>query len=176
MLRATILAVLAAIALADPTTLAYAQVSVNIGIDLPGPPSLVIIPRTPVAYAPAVPANIFFYGGHYYVFANRAWYVGPTYQGPWAVVAPEYVPAPILLVPVRYYRAPLPSWRHTRREAPPPWDALWTSKSSKADKEEAKAFKKAHKEEKKALKKAWKEEEKGFKKERKEFEKRERKD
>jgi hypothetical protein len=131
-----------------------AQVSVNAGINLPGPPSLVIIPQTPVAYAPAVPANLFFYGGRYYVFANNGWYAGPMYNGPWAVIAPTHIPPPILAVPVRYYRAPPPGWKHWRRAEPPRWD-----------KHDAKAFRKAEKEEEKAERKEQKESEKEARKE-----------
>ena len=43
-------------------SLGRAQVSVNIGINLPAPPQLVPVPATPVMYAPAVGANYFFYG------------------------------------------------------------------------------------------------------------------
>src|SRR2546428_3429589 len=95
--RAVVVA-LGVIACVSFASLAHAQVSVNIGINLPGPPSLVIIPRTPVAYAPAVPANLFFYGGQDYLFANNDWYMAPTYNGPWVVVAPAYLPRPILAV------------------------------------------------------------------------------
>jgi len=51
----------------------HAQVGVgfDIGIQLPGPPALVVIPRAPVYYAPRAPANIFFYGQNYWV-----WYAG----------------------------------------------------------------------------------------------------
>jgi hypothetical protein len=129
-----------------------AQVGVNIGINLPGPPSLVIIPQTPVAYAPAAPANLFYYGGQYYVFTNNVWYAGPTYNGPWGVIAPGYVPAPILAVPVRYYRAAPPAWKHWKREAPPRWAA-------------------AYGHEEKAYRKAEKEADKAERKERKEFDK-----
>jgi hypothetical protein len=75
-----------------------AQVRVEIGIQLPGPPALVVIPGTPVYYAPRAPANVFFYAHQYWVFASGGWYVGPTWNGPWAVVEPVYVPAPILRV------------------------------------------------------------------------------
>src|SRR5258706_9728793 len=69
MVRRMILGGLATIALVGASVgAAQAQVSVNIGINLPTPPSLVIVPGTPVAYAPAVPANYFFYGEQYYVF------------------------------------------------------------------------------------------------------------
>lgn len=106
-------------------TLAYAQVSVNIGINLPAPPQLVPVPATPVMYAPAVGANYFFYGADYYVFANGGWYVSRGHNGPWALVAPEFVPRPILTVPVQYYRAPPSAWRGWRRETAPQWEPHW---------------------------------------------------
>jgi len=104
---------------------APAQVSVNIGINVPAPPHLVVVPASPVMYAPAVEANYFFYGGQYYVFTNGGWYVGPRHNGPWVVVAPEFIPRPILAVPVRYYRTPPPEWKHWRREGPPQWAPAW---------------------------------------------------
>jgi hypothetical protein len=114
-----------AVVLAAAVDTSQAAVSVNIGVNLPAPPQLVIVPGTPVAYAPAVPANYFFYGGQYYVFNNGMWYLGPTYNGPWAVLAPQYVPRPLLVVPVRYYHAVPPGWRHWRREEPPRWAHNW---------------------------------------------------
>ena len=103
----------------------HAGVSVNIGIDLPGPPELVPVPGTTVLYAPAVPGNYFFYAGQYYAFARGVWYAGPGYNGPWVVVAPELVPRPILAVPVRYFHNPPREWHAWRREAPPFWEARW---------------------------------------------------
>ena len=89
----------------------HAQVRVEIGIQLPAPTALVVIPGAPVYYAPRAPANVFFYAHQYWVFANGGWYVGPTWNGPWAVVEPVYVPPPMLQVPVRYYPVPPPEWR-----------------------------------------------------------------
>jgi len=103
----------------------HAQTSVDLGINLPGPPHVVAIPGSPVAYAPNVNANSFFYDGAYYLFANSVWYESPGYNGPWVALAPEYVPAPLLGVPVQYYRLPLPAWRAWRREAPPRWEPRW---------------------------------------------------
>jgi len=145
MLRQTMLVGLAVIALLASASGGQAQVGVNIGINLPGPPSLVIIPRTPVAYAPAAPANLFFYGGQYYAYANNGWYIAPTYQGPWAVVAPAHMPGPILAVPVRYYRAAPPGWKHWKRAEPPRWDKHDAKAFRKAEKEEAKAERKEQK-------------------------------
>ena len=101
------------------------RVGVNIGIQLPGPPALVVVPGAPVYYAPRAPANVFFYAHQYWAFANGGWYVGPGWSGPWAVVEPVYVPVPILRVPVRYYRAPPPGWKGWRRAAPPQWGAYY---------------------------------------------------
>jgi len=106
-------------------SLGYAQVSVNIGINLPAPPLLVPVPATPVMYAPSVGANYFFYASEYYVFANGGWYVSPRHSGPWTLVAPEFVPRPILAVPVQYYRVPPSAWRGWRREAAPHWESHW---------------------------------------------------
>ena len=102
-----------------------AQVSVNIGINLPGPPPLVVIPSTPIQYAPNVDGNYFFYGGEYYVFVNGQWYASPGYNGPWVVLAPEFIPMPLLQVPVQYYRRPPEAWRAWRHEAPPQWAPAW---------------------------------------------------
>ncbi len=154
MVRWMILGGLVAVALLGWAGPGQAQVSVSIGITLPAPPSLVIIPGTPVAYAPALPANYFFYGGHYYVFTNDVWHIGPTYNGPWAVVAPAYVPAPILAVPVRYYRKPPPHWKQWKREAPPQWDPAWGGDWKKEHKEWEKEQKTYEKETKKREKEA----------------------
>ncbi len=86
---------------------AQVRVGVNIGIQLPGPPALVVVPGTPVYYAPSAPANVFFYAHQYWVFANGGWYVGPTWNGPWGVVEPMYIPPPILQLPSATIPRPL---------------------------------------------------------------------
>ncbi len=101
---------------------AQVRVGVNIGIQLPAPPPLVVVPGTSVYYAPGAPANVFFYAHQYWIFVD-GWYVGPTWNGPWALVEPPYVPAPILQVPVGYYPVPPPPWRGWRPNAPPPWES-----------------------------------------------------
>jgi hypothetical protein len=98
---------------------------VNIGINLPAPPPLVVIPSSPVQYAPSVEANYFFYGGEYFLFNGGQWYVSTAYNGPWLVLVPEFIPLPVLQVPVRFYRRPPPEWRAWRHEAPPQWAAAW---------------------------------------------------
>ena len=55
-----VLAALLMAAVALPVV-AQVRVGVEIEIQLPGPSPLVIIPGTPVYYAPRAPANVFFY-------------------------------------------------------------------------------------------------------------------
>ena len=126
--RMIVSAVVLVAALAAAAGTARSEVRVNIGINLPGPPPLVVVPETPVMYAPSVGANYFFYGGQYYVFRNSAWYASTRYNGPWAFVGPAFVPRPVLAVPIRYYRHAPGEWRHARREGPPPWAPAWGRK------------------------------------------------
>jgi len=126
-MRRLALTALIVLALAVPVFAApaFAQVHVDIGIRLPGPPALAVVPGVPVYYAPHAPANVFFYDHQYWVFNNGGWYSGPTWNGPWAVVQPVFLPAPLLHVPVRYYHVPPPAWRGWVRTAPPHWDPHW---------------------------------------------------
>ncbi len=125
MFRRMILGVVAIGAVMGAAGSAAAHGNVNIGVNLPAPPQLVVVPASPVMYAPAVEANYFFYAGRYYVFSNGGWYAAPRHNGPWVLVAPEFIPRPVLAVPVRYYHAPPPGWRHWRREGPPQWAPAW---------------------------------------------------
>ena len=85
---------------------ATAQISINIGINLPAFPELVVVPGYPVYYAPNVSADYFFYDGLYWVFnvEDGQWYSSSWYNGPWVFVQPVYVPQPILVVPFQFYR------------------------------------------------------------------------
>ena len=93
---------------------AQAGVNVNINVGPPPPPPIVvatpprvvIVPGSPVQYAPDASVNLFVYGGRYYTFHEGAWFVGPRHNGPWAFIAVERVPAPVVAVPVKYYRVP----------------------------------------------------------------------
>ncbi len=105
---------------------AAARTDVQIGINLgPAPPQLVVVPGSPVYYAPQLPYNYFHYGGQYYVFHDDAWYFAPSYNGPWAPIALEYVPPPILRVPGSYYRVPPGHWKEHHKHGPPPWAPAW---------------------------------------------------
>ena len=94
------------------TSTAHAQVTIGVNIAPPppivvsAPPQLVVVPGTPVTYAPAVNANLFAYDGRYYRYHGDAWFVATTYNGPWTYVAVEAVPPPVIGVPVAYYKVP----------------------------------------------------------------------
>lgn len=99
--------------------------AVDIGIHVPVYPHLVQVPGYPVYYAPRASANYFFYDGAYWVFQGDSWYVSSWYNGPWQLVAPEYVPVYVLRVPVRYYRYPPPYFRGWHADRPPRWGDHW---------------------------------------------------
>ena len=78
-------------------TSAIAQVSVGIGIGLPGLsiginlpayPEMVPVPGYPVYYAPRLSSNFFFYDGMYWVYQGDNWYASSWYNGPWGMVGP----------------------------------------------------------------------------------------
>ncbi len=101
---------------------ASAQVAVDIGINLPAPPALEVVAEAPsVQYVPTADANLFFYGGQYWAYTNNGWYYSGGYNGPWIGVGPEFVPQPLLIVPVTYYRRPPPAWRGWQGGRPPQW-------------------------------------------------------
>jgi hypothetical protein len=105
---------------------AHAQVHIDIGIHLPAPPQLVVVPEVrAVQYVPAAPANLFFYGGQYWAFVNGGWHVSAGYNGPWILVAPRFVPRSVLLVPVSYYRVAPGHWKQWNRRQPPRWGDEW---------------------------------------------------
>lgn len=120
--------------LCGAVTSTLAQVSVGIGMSMPGLsiginlpfyPDLVRVPGYPVYYAPQVDANFFFYDGMYWVFQDDNWYASAWYNGPWDYVDPFYVPVFVLRVPVRYYRVQPPYFRGWRDDAPPRWGEHW---------------------------------------------------
>jgi hypothetical protein len=118
-----IIGALLAVVLVTPV---YAQVHVDIGIHFPTLPPLVVVPEIPrVQYVPSEPANLFLYNGQYWAFANGGWYVSSGYNGPWIVIAPQFVPRPVLLVPVRYYHVPPGHWHQWEDRQPPRWHEEW---------------------------------------------------
>jgi hypothetical protein len=103
--------------LVAPAT-AHPTIGINLGINLGAPPPLVVAPRFPVSYAPTLPNNYFFYSHAYSTFMDDHWYYAPTYNGPWTVIPVARVPAPLLAVPVQYYKIPPGHWKSP---GPPPW-------------------------------------------------------
>lgn len=103
----------------------HAQLSVDLGFHFGSPPQFEQVPASPVQYAPAVGANLFSYDGQYYVFLGTNWYVGRGHNGPWAELPPQYVPRPILAVPVGYYHSRPREWTSWRHDAPPRWGPSW---------------------------------------------------
>ena len=115
-------------------TSAIAQVSIGVGIGLPGVsiginfplyPELVRVPGYPVYYAPRLDSNYFFYDGMYWVYQSDNWYASSWYNGPWGLVGREVVPLFVLRIPVRYYRAPPGYFRGWQADAPPRWGDHW---------------------------------------------------
>jgi hypothetical protein len=113
------------------------DVRVHIGLGVPplvltAPPHLVVVPGTPVHYAPDVSANLLFYKGRYYTVAKGVWSVAPAYGGPWAVIQIGQVPAPVVAVPVEYYKIP-PG--QLKKHGPPPWAGQGHGKPPKKPKD-----------------------------------------
>jgi hypothetical protein len=111
--RHPFLAIACAVAALQGAASAGVHVGVEIGVPAPpsivieAPPRLVVVPDVGgVEYAPDLGYNYFVYGGQYYTFHEDHWFVAPAYNGPWAYVPREHVPAPLIRVPVRYYRVP----------------------------------------------------------------------
>ena len=99
------------------------DLNISIGIG-PMAPALIVVPGTPVYYAPALPSNYFFYAGRYYAFHEGGWFYARAYNGPWTVIAVQKVPKPNLTVPVEYYKVPpghLKKGDSPEGSGPPPW-------------------------------------------------------
>jgi hypothetical protein len=91
------------------------DVSVNVNVPappppaivLPAPPKLVVVPGIPtVQYAPSTSVDLFFHQSRWYYSHGGYWYAGPSYKGPWTAVAVPGLPAPVVAVPVKYYKVP----------------------------------------------------------------------
>lgn len=109
MYRNLIVALAMAAGLGLPAT-ALAQVRVNVNVAPPvvlvSPPKLVVVPNSPVKYAPEVNANLFFHDGRYFSLHEDRWLVASSHSGPWVVIEVGRVPPPVIAVPVKYYKVP----------------------------------------------------------------------
>lgn len=110
MVQAVVALVIAAVVLSALPAQAQVNVNLNIGQPPPvifaAPPRVVVVPKTPVYYAPDTSYNVFFYDGRYYSLHNGGWFLATSHRGPWAFVPVEQVPRPVVLVPARYYKIP----------------------------------------------------------------------
>jgi hypothetical protein len=111
---------------------AHAQVSVgiqshgvSIGFNVSAYPRMVAIPGYPVYYDPRMTSNYFFYDGLYWVYQDNNWYSSGWYDGPWDQIGPQYVPAFVLRVPVRYYGQRPAYFGGWSVDVAPHWGEYW---------------------------------------------------
>src|SRR5678815_4851247 len=111
---------------------AHAQVSVgiqshgvSIGFNVSAYPRMVAIPGYPVYYDPRMSSNYFFYDGLYWVYQDNNWYSSGWYDGPWDQIGPQYVPAFVLRVPVRYYGQRPAYFAGWSVDVAPHWGEYW---------------------------------------------------
>jgi hypothetical protein len=120
------LAATVGVVMVAPARAANVNVGINIGVPPPPPPPVVIatprfvvVPGSPVQYAPAVSFNLFVYGGRYYSFHNGAWFHSPRRGGPWVLVPMDRVPHVVRAVPATYYKVRPGPARKLDRSGPP---------------------------------------------------------
>jgi hypothetical protein len=127
-LRSTAAALAVSVILAGQAAADGVSVSVTIGTPAPpppppivvaAPPRFVVIPGSPVRYAPDVGFNLFVHDGRHFTFHAGVWFSTVRPGGAWVMVPVEKVPKAVLAVPVAYYKIP-PG--HAKGHAgPPPW-------------------------------------------------------
>jgi hypothetical protein len=109
--------VLLALSFSFPSGARASSVNVHIGIGFPiapvgvAAPPVVLIPQTPVYYAPYYGTPLFFYAGYWYRPFDGYWYRGASYSGPWRYVNHRHIPERILKLPAHYYQ------KHKNRRA-----------------------------------------------------------
>lgn len=92
----------------------YGDVDVHIGIGvpvpppppllIPDPPMVVLIPSTPVYYAPDYGIELFFYSGRWWRKHNGNWFRGTNYNGPWVHMTPPKIPTVLVKLPPDYHK------------------------------------------------------------------------
>ncbi len=87
----------------------FAEVSVNVGVNLPAytfeaPPEMVVIPGTYAYTVPDAGVDIIFYHDYWYRPFEGGWYRSRGYNGPWRSIARHRVPG-------FFYHLP-PDYRH----------------------------------------------------------------
>jgi hypothetical protein len=90
-------------------------------VGAPPPPDEVVVTQPSVAMVsggvyvvtdPAVPYDMFQYGGAWYVYSGGYWYRSGSYRGPFAVVDVRSVPRPVVSTPPD-------RWKHHPHGGPP---------------------------------------------------------
>lgn len=97
----------------------------SIALGAPALAGYVQVPGHPVAYDPRVAANLFWFDDRYWELRGDGWFSASVHGGPWLAVAPGYVPAALLGVPVRYYRSPPAHFAGWHLDAAPRWHDHW---------------------------------------------------
>ena len=93
-----ILAVFGALVWAVPQSFGGVDVNINIQIPVPpavvveAPPEMIIVPEAGVYVAVGVPYDIYFINARYYYFHNGYWYWARGYGGPWVHVEYRTLP------------------------------------------------------------------------------------
>ena len=83
--------VMAALSMGLLASPARADLTINIGAPPPpiivaSPPKVLVVPGTPVYYAPAASHNLFVYGGSYYALHNGHWFYAKRPGAAWEFV------------------------------------------------------------------------------------------
>jgi hypothetical protein len=67
-------------------------------------PNVVLVPSSRVYYVSDLDQDLYCYGNEWYYVDDGAWYMAPSYNGPFVQIAFTSVPYEIRSVPVRYRR------------------------------------------------------------------------
>ena len=124
-MKARLLGILISSALAGATSVSTADVAVNINIGPPPPPIVVVAPPALVVvpgiqqYAPSLQVDVFLHEHRWYYPHGGYWNVGPSYRGPWTPITFSRLPAPIVAVPIQYYKVPPGHLKHAEKGDPP---------------------------------------------------------
>ncbi|OGW58281.1 MAG: hypothetical protein A2Z09_00165 [Nitrospirae bacterium RBG_16_43_8] len=131
----------------------FAEVNVNIGINVPlpafvfsAPPAVVFIPGTYVYVVPDVDIDIVFYQGYWYRPYRDYWYLSTSYNGPWRHIDQKTVPIVLFKLPPDYrhvvsgqqripYGQVEKNWKNWEKEK------YWDKQGQKENKQKGKGIK-----------------------------------
>ena len=114
MITGLVIAISLAIPFVPSSAVAGVDVHINVGppplppVVFETEPSVVVVPRSRVYYAPAVSEyDVYRWHRTWYINKNGYWYRSRNYRGPYAMVRYGSVPRQILVLPAEYHRHPL---------------------------------------------------------------------